>query len=417
MTSRWRRGGCRFDGLITLRYAQLVGMGFTSIALVATAVACCAAPASAATTCANREAPAGTANDALVEIAVLCETNNRRDQAGVAPLRHNAKLAAAARAHARDMVDRGYFDHWSLEGLSSRDRATAHGYPEGGCCGENIAMGYGHAQEAVTRWMDSDGHRANILRDGYAEIGVGVVGSMYVQVFSRESHAPGITGLEPEYQGNAGRDPAVAVALRAAPDRPRRGALRQRRRRRQMIDARTESPASLQFTATNAHTGEELSFQHAGDGLERPPLVPGTWRVCWQLAPADPYAGTSGCLPRELRIEGTPSVRMRALRGARVRILAGAATGQPATLKVQRRVRRCKRRRYRLHLVRRCRPARWRTLRRVQLRLDKRQRLRLARRAPRRPARALLVVPAFEANGVPYETTRIVTRVLPRPRR
>jgi uncharacterized protein YkwD len=374
---------------------QLNGLRFAAMRarlaiLVAVLSAVVAVPASAgATTCANREAEARDADGVVVEIAVLCETNNRRVAEGLAPLRLNAQLVAAARAHAHDMVARGYFAHVTPEGLGPTERAAAQGYVAAGCCGENIAQGHDSAQHVVESWMDSPGHRANILNGSYQEIGVGVVGATYVQVFSDGLLAPGISGLEPEYQGNAGRDPGVSVQLMGSGG----GAL---------LRATSASPAALQFTATDLRRGAVQRFDRAGNGVEPPPLPAGVWRLCWELAAVDPYAGDSGCIDRDVRIETTAGLRLLPLTGARVDLLAGAAVGQSAHLIVQRRIRPCAR----------CALAPWHTVRRLALTLRQRQRLRFAHAvAGSARVRVVLDVATFERDGVPYRPTHASVRL------
>jgi uncharacterized protein YkwD len=84
----------------------------------------------------------------------------------------DARLARAARAHSADMDHRHYFDHDSRDGRSPWDRIKAAGYPAPGA--ENIAMGQPTAASVMNAWMNSSGHRANILNCGLKSIGVGV---------------------------------------------------------------------------------------------------------------------------------------------------------------------------------------------------------------------------------------------------
>ena len=72
-----------------------------------------------------------------------------------------------------DMGTRDYFDHYTPEGLGPGDRIDQAGY-EGSAWGENIAWGYPTPEAVVAGWMNSPGHRANILRDEYTHLGVGI---------------------------------------------------------------------------------------------------------------------------------------------------------------------------------------------------------------------------------------------------
>lgn len=110
-------------------------------------------------------------------------TNAERADAGCDPLDTDPRLAAAAQAHAGDMSRHEYFDHVSRDGRRFDDRISAQGYPSPG--GENIAQGQQSAAEVVADWMDSPGHRRNILDCEFTAIGVGVDddGDYWVQNF------------------------------------------------------------------------------------------------------------------------------------------------------------------------------------------------------------------------------------------
>jgi uncharacterized protein YkwD len=108
------------------------------------------------------------------ELRVLQLANRERQQRGLQPLALDRRASEVARAHARDMCRRGYFDHRSPEGQAPWDRLRAGGVPFDSA-GENIAAGYRSAESVHQGWMDSPGHRHNILGSGYSRIGVGKV--------------------------------------------------------------------------------------------------------------------------------------------------------------------------------------------------------------------------------------------------
>jgi uncharacterized protein YkwD len=108
------------------------------------------------------------------EAEVLRIVNAERAKAGCGALRSNAILLATARAHSRDMGVKGYFDHTSQDGRSPFDRMRAAGY-RGNLMGENIAAGQPTASAVMKSWMNSPGHRANILKCGFKVIGIGAV--------------------------------------------------------------------------------------------------------------------------------------------------------------------------------------------------------------------------------------------------
>ena len=107
------------------------------------------------------------------EAEVLRLVNAQRSAHGCGALASNAVLLAVARAHSADMATKGYFDHTSPDGRSPFDRMRAAGY-RGNLMGENIAAGQRTAAAVMTAWMNSPGHRANILNCGYKVIGIGV---------------------------------------------------------------------------------------------------------------------------------------------------------------------------------------------------------------------------------------------------
>ncbi|MDX2573316.1 CAP domain-containing protein, partial [Streptomyces scabiei] len=106
---------------------------------------------------------------------VITLTNGERAGAGLPPLSPDARLTAAAQAHSADMVARAFYAHTSPDGGEPWHRATAAGSTHRSV-GENIACGQRSAAEVVRGWMDSPGHRANILKRGFTHIGVGFVG-------------------------------------------------------------------------------------------------------------------------------------------------------------------------------------------------------------------------------------------------
>ncbi|GAA0584514.1 CAP domain-containing protein [Streptomyces crystallinus] len=107
--------------------------------------------------------------------AVVALTNGRRARAGLRPLADDTHLASAAQAYSADMAARGFYSHTSPEGLEPWDRARAAGAAHRGI-GENIACGQRTAAEVVEGWMNSPGHRANILKPDFTHLGVGFAG-------------------------------------------------------------------------------------------------------------------------------------------------------------------------------------------------------------------------------------------------
>jgi uncharacterized protein YkwD len=103
---------------------------------------------------------------------VLRLANIERDKAGCGALKLNSKLNAAAQAHTTDMATHNFFSHDSQDGRSPFDRIKAAGYSFGAAA-ENIAAGGTTAAGAMDQWMNSPGHKANILNCTYVDLGVG----------------------------------------------------------------------------------------------------------------------------------------------------------------------------------------------------------------------------------------------------
>jgi uncharacterized protein YkwD len=108
----------------------------------------------------------------------LCLLNAERAREGVAALRYDTRLEAAAQAHSDDMVRRAFFEHDTPDGVEPYERMLAAGYAATNAfTGENIARGEGAESspvEIVDSWMHSPPHREAILHPQYVEVGVGV---------------------------------------------------------------------------------------------------------------------------------------------------------------------------------------------------------------------------------------------------
>ena len=110
----------------------------------------------------------------LTQVGVIQWTNSEREKYGLPILKENARLNVAAEAKIQDMFDQQYFTHNSPSGLGVGDLAEMAGY-EFIAIGENLALGnFEDDQVLVQAWMDSPGHRTNILSSQYEEIGVAV---------------------------------------------------------------------------------------------------------------------------------------------------------------------------------------------------------------------------------------------------
>jgi uncharacterized protein YkwD len=121
---------------------------------------------------AAEQAPAAPAAPASTATAVLSLVNEERAKVGCDALRADASLNALAQDFSDDMAKRGFFSHTDPDGNTPWDRAAEAGVKNLG--GENIARGQATAEAVMESWMNSEGHRANILNCDYTRLGVGV---------------------------------------------------------------------------------------------------------------------------------------------------------------------------------------------------------------------------------------------------
>jgi uncharacterized protein YkwD len=123
------------------------------------------------------------------EQKVLDLTNAERAKEKAPPLKANAKLFAAARKHSENMAKKGELNH-VLDGKGPGDRIDAEGYAWS-AFGENIAYGDDLTPDGALKiWMNSPPHRANILKQEFQEIGIGIARTAngqvyYTQVFGK----------------------------------------------------------------------------------------------------------------------------------------------------------------------------------------------------------------------------------------
>lgn len=150
--------------------------------------------------CADSELPPTQDNLARERAAVLCLVNVERTKRGLVKLRNNPSLEKVARAYARRLVKEHFFSHVAPDGTTMVDRihltSYLNGLPRRWYAGENIAWGTGTSalpSDIVKAWMNSPGHRANILNKVYRDIGLGAyygtpktpAGGTYVTDFGR----------------------------------------------------------------------------------------------------------------------------------------------------------------------------------------------------------------------------------------
>lgn len=137
--------------------------------------------AKAAKECVDADLEPSSGNLGRIRAAILCLHNQIRAEHNLPLLREHRRLRKAAVGHSRDMVRDGFFEHTTPQGVTMVDRILKARYvreDHGWALGENLEWGTGSLatpRGAVEAWMGSPGHRANILKRSFREMGVGVV--------------------------------------------------------------------------------------------------------------------------------------------------------------------------------------------------------------------------------------------------
>ncbi|MCY1140044.1 CAP domain-containing protein [Actinoplanes sp. Pm04-4] len=134
------------------------------------------APAFAAATAATpKKKPAAVVVDpAAYETEVVKLTNAERTANGCKALRVDSRLTEAARAHSADQAKTRTMTHTGSDGSNFVTREVRAGYPKKDASAENVAYGFKTPEQVVTAWMNSTGHRKNILNCSSLAIGVGL---------------------------------------------------------------------------------------------------------------------------------------------------------------------------------------------------------------------------------------------------
>jgi uncharacterized protein YkwD len=197
--------------------------------LLATALVALAAPAGAhasaqTAACPGADLVPDASNLAQVGQATLCLLNDERAAAGLRPLAYSAPLTTPSAAYSTKMVAENFFAHESPDGSTLTSRLTAAGYidPDGDWfVGENLAWGQGNlatARNIAVAWMNSPGHRHNILEPEFTEVGIGIVpgtpgdpswGATYTTDFGNVSHTqatPAVVTAASAVKGTAARN-------------------------------------------------------------------------------------------------------------------------------------------------------------------------------------------------------------------
>jgi hypothetical protein len=143
-------------------------------------------------------------------IEMLCLVNQQRVQNGARPLGLNSDLTNAAIYHSQDQANMHTMTHSDSQGRTLGERITASGYTQWLSVGENVAYGYPSETTCMTAWMNSPGHRANILNPQFTHFGSAVRSSdgtpYYTQDFGGDGHTYNFPVCPSSSNGGSGAD-------------------------------------------------------------------------------------------------------------------------------------------------------------------------------------------------------------------
>lgn len=148
--------------------------------------------------------------------SLLSNTNSERAANGQAALSLNSKLTNAAQAKANDMTARNYWSHNTPEGNPPWVFVDAEGYSYLKA-GENLAYGFNTSSDTITGWMNSAGHRANMLDSGFTEVGFGFANSANYNSSGPETVVVAMYGKPQVESANTSAAPAAAPTTPSSP--------------------------------------------------------------------------------------------------------------------------------------------------------------------------------------------------------
>src|SRR3954452_10036582 len=197
--------------------------------------------------CNDRDITPADGNLAQLNDAILCLVNGERTDAGLATVAANSELSQAADGMCQQMVSEHFFAHETPDGKTVVDRVQPTGYISGNdwVVGENLGWGSGALstpQAMVNGWMNSPGHRANILAPDYKDVGLSACmgsplttnsgGTVYVNDFGAKSGADVNATLPSESGSSTGANAdTTAAAATVAGTRARAAKSRRAKRR------------------------------------------------------------------------------------------------------------------------------------------------------------------------------------------
>lgn len=249
-------------------------------------------------------------NDNIVSLA-----NAARVENGLAELTTSNLLARAAQNKANDMLARQYFAHNTPDGETPWSFIKAVGYSYT-TAGENLAIDFTQAENVQTAWMNSPGHRANILNGNFTEIGIGIASGTYdnhqttivVQMFGHPLNAP-VTLQETPTEVKAPAPAPVATQAPATAPTPTPAptptdfqasdlqnqptaepvATEPRGEPLQILDTKTSLQGNnLYLEVTSSHNAVKLLAFYGARSLQLDPIGDGLWKGVIPLADIGP---------------------------------------------------------------------------------------------------------------------------------
>jgi uncharacterized protein YkwD len=144
--------------------------------------------------------------------ALLAETNVQRGTSGTHSLSLNSQLNNAAQAKANDMATRNYWSHETPDGAQPWQFITNAGYAYT-AAGENLAYGFDSSASTITGWMNSPGHRANLLNEAFNDVGFGIANAEDYQSHGQETIVVAMYGATTASPVTASPKQPVASAI------------------------------------------------------------------------------------------------------------------------------------------------------------------------------------------------------------
>jgi len=185
-------------------------------------------------------------------IEMLCLVNQQRVQNGAPPLGLNNDLTNAAIYHSQDQANMHTMTHSDSQGRSLGQRITASGYTQWLSVGENVAYGYPSESACMTAWMNSPGHRANILNPEFTHFGSAVRSSDGTPYYTQDFGGDGKKYNFPVCPSSSSNDGGGASADDSQPFDTSNGEMNDGRVHIASVPSPSPSPSPSRFITTSS---------------------------------------------------------------------------------------------------------------------------------------------------------------------